>query len=351
VSPAAAADASAGWRAGFTGRGVDVAVVDTGVAALAPLRAHIVYGPDLSSDAHAPFARGRDGYGHGTYVASLAHAVAPDARIVSVKVGAADGTTSAARVVAGIRWVVTHAHDHGLDIRVLDLSLGIRPSAPASLDPVAAAAEDAWRHGIVVVAAAGNGGAAGLVAPAYAPELIAVGAADTRGTASAGDDSVAPYSAVARRGGRRPDLVAPGSHLLGLRAPGSLIDRAHPAARVGTRLFRGSGTSEAAAIVSGAAALVLERYPALSPTDVRSFLERGAVRLDAPAAAQGAGELRLSRLLRLVPARGPAPGRPGRRIPGPVVERIWSAGSWTGSSWTSAAWQGDVWLGSTWGLQ
>jgi len=344
VTPAAATGAKAWWRAGFAGRGVDVAVVDTGVAPVAGLSSSVVKGPDLAGRGGATGAR--DGYGHGTFVASLVHGVAPAARIVDVKVGAADGSTDAARVVAGIDWVVRHAHEGGLDIRVLNLSLGTRPDVPPELDPVAAAAENAWRHGIVVVAAAGNDGHAGLADPADATDVVAVGAADARGTATAADDAVAPYSSEATTPSQRhPDLVAPGSHLLGLRVPGSLLDRSHPDGRVGDRFFRGSGTSEAAALVSGATALVLQRYPQLSPAEVKAFLARGAVRLDAPAAAQGAGELRLPRLLRLVPERRPVPRRPGHRVPTPAVQPVQSGDVWAGSSWTS-----ESWLGSTWGL-
>src|SRR4029077_4149400 len=111
----------------------------------------------------------------------------------------------------------------------------------------------AWKHGIVVVVSAGNDGSdsARLTDPATDPFVLAVGASDTNGTPDANDNSVADFSS---RGDltRRPDVVAPGRSIVSLRAPGSLIDQAFPGGRVGDDLFRGSGTSQAAAVTSGA---------------------------------------------------------------------------------------------------
>src|SRR6185312_10536860 len=100
--------------------------------------------------------------------------------------------------------------------------------------PLAFAVEQAWRHGIVVVTAAGNGGAAtdGLDSPAYDPYVLAVGAADTAGTATPADDTVAPFSS-AGDGMRNPDVVMPGVDIVSLRVPGGLLDQAFPAARIG----------------------------------------------------------------------------------------------------------------------
>src|SRR6185503_16463680 len=107
-----------------------------------------------------------DGFGHGTVMASLIagndgtadgfRGVAPDSRIVSVKVGSSTGTVDVSQVIAGIDWVTQHAQDPGFNIRVLNLSLGLSSVQPYQVDPLAHAVEAAWRHGIVVVAAGGN---------------------------------------------------------------------------------------------------------------------------------------------------------------------------------------------------
>ena len=116
--------------------------------------------------------------------------IAPGARIVSLKVGVADGGVDVTQVIAAIDWVVQHRTDNGLNIRVLNLSYGTNSTQPYTVDPLAYAAEQAWHHGIVVVAAAGNSGYQkgkgdpGLASPAYDPYLIAVGATNLSGKAT-----------------------------------------------------------------------------------------------------------------------------------------------------------------------
>jgi hypothetical protein len=137
--------------------------------------------------------------------------VAPDARLVSVKVGAASGAVDASQLIAAIDWVVQHRRDNGLNIRILNLSLGTDSAQPSTLDPLMYAAEVAWRKGITVVVAAGNQGTTRgrLDDPAADPFLVAVGASDTGSTVDLKDDQVAEFSS---RGNtvRNPDLVAPG---------------------------------------------------------------------------------------------------------------------------------------------
>ena len=333
--------ASAWWNAGYTGAGVDVAVIDTGVSAVPALAGagKVVYGPDLSLDSGSPSLRNLDSYGHGTFMAGLIaghdsslsapysrapasayRGVAPDARIVSVKVGATDGGVDVTQVIAAIDWVVRHAHDPGYDIRVINLSYGAHPGQSYTVDPLAHAAEQAWRHGIVVVAAAGNTGyrrglgAPGLADPAYDPYVIGVGGYDTGGTATVDDDSIGSYSASSSGGhAKSPDFVAPGSHLQGLRVLGSYIDDGNPQGTLDPSYLRGSGTSEAAAITSGAIALILEKYPTLTPDEVKRFIEHDAQKLPGVSGeAQGSGELDLTAMLRDVPQGFP---RPSPRTP------------------------------------
>ena len=99
---------------------------------------------------------------------------------MNVKVGAADGATDVSQVIAGIDWVVQHRNDNGMNIKVLNLSFGTLSNQAYTVDPLAYAAEVAWTHGVMVVAAAGNDGATAhqLADPAYDPRILAVGAYD-----------------------------------------------------------------------------------------------------------------------------------------------------------------------------
>src|SRR5581483_734079 len=138
--------------------------------------------------------------------------------------------------------------------------------------------------------------------PAYDPMLIAVGAADTMGTASMSDDEPASFSAAARAckpwNCRPPTLLAPGTHMQGLRDPGSYIDQNNPDAALGGLYFRGSGTSEATAYVTGAVALLLQKYPDLTPDQVKTMLVESAHQLHGYSPLwQGSGELDLNALL------------------------------------------------------
>jgi serine protease AprX len=175
------------------------------------------------------------------------------------------------------------------------------------IDPLSWAAEVAWKAGIVVVASAGNDGATtpGIANPAYNPYVLAVGAADTGGTDSMRDDVVAGFSA--RQGGnwgaRGIDVVAPGVGIVAPGVPGSNIVSNHPAAVVGNSFVRGSGTSQAAAVVSGGAALLLQQRPGLTPDDVKQALMRSAFVLPGqPTTAQGAGEIDLGAASKFTPA-------------------------------------------------
>ena len=401
------------WDAGYTGSGIDVAVIDSGVSPVPGLNSpgKVIYGPDLSLESQAPNLTNLDTFGHGTFMAGLIAAdqgtgpassansspsiyrgMAPGARIVSIKVATADGGTDVTQVIAAVDWVVQHAHDPGLNIRVLNLSYGTNSTQPYASDPLAYAVEQAWKHGIVVVAAAGNSGfqrgsgAPGLADPAYDPYVIGVGASDSMGTATTRDDRVPDFSASSGTAqGRNPDFVAPGSHLQGLRVPNSWIDVNHPEGMLDGIYFRGSGTSEAAAITSGAVALVLQRYPQLTPDQVKAFFQTNAVKLRGSGpAAQGSGEISPTQMLTQTPpsasqtfgdstgngsieqARGTDRialngvvlsgeqdifGKPVDTTALATAEAnasSWSGGVWNGSSWSGSSWSGSSWSGSSW---
>jgi serine protease AprX len=313
--------------------------------------------------------------------------VAPAARIVSVKVGSSTGAVDVSQMIAGIDWVTQHAHDHGLNIRVLNLSLGTNSAQPYVLDPLAHAAEVAWRHGIVVVVAAGNDREAtnAVANPATDPNLLAVGASDPQGTVGYGDDVVAPFSQRGT-GRRHADLVAPGTYVYGLLAPGSTLAAEHPNAVFDGRFLRGSGTSQAAAMVSGAVADVLSVRPRLSPDQVKALLTSTAVRIStANPNFVGAGLIQLPGALSARPplfatqfnavatglgsleqARGtshlvldgvPLAGEQdifGQPWPAATIasaeeaDAAWNGGVFNGSTWSGSTWSGSTWSGSTW---
>jgi serine protease AprX len=403
------------WEVGDTGNGVDVAVIDTGVSPVAGLDSSgkVINGPDLSLESQDPSLQYLDTNGHGTFMAGLIagndgqpggyRGVAPDARIVSLKVGVADGGVDVSQVIAAIDWVVQHRQDNGMDIRVINLSYGTNSTQPYSIDPLAYAVEQAWKAGIVVVAAAGNSGyqrgasAEGLADPADDPQIVAVGAADTMGTPDLSDDQVAPFSAGSAscsKSCRGPDLIAPGSHMQGLRVPGSYIDQNKPDGALSDNYFRGSGTSEATAFVSGAIADLLQRYPDLTADQVKEMLITSCDKLPSYNwKLEGCGELDMTKLLdasvapdltarqylsrwgvkKLSNGTGSLEASRGSdhiSIDGAVLQgeqdifgmpfdspaiaaleasgSSWSDGSWNGSSWSGSSWSGSSWSGSSW---
>ena len=239
--------------------------------------------------------------------ASAYRGMAPDARIVSVKVATADGGTDVSQVIAAIDWVVQHRNDDGLNIRVLNLSYGTNSSQWFGVDPWPSPSS---RRGTpassssprpATVATSPRARPRALANPAYDKRIIAVGASDSNGTTTLSDDTVPDWSAAAKTGSARPpDFVAPGAHLQGLRVLGSYIDtHVEGKAVLDSRFMRGSGTSEAAAIASGAAALILDKYPNATPDQVKRLMKTTAydMPLEGRTGTMGSGELRLGTAL------------------------------------------------------
>jgi serine protease AprX len=340
---------------------VDVALIDSGVSPDAALAGHVVDGPDFSDDARVDELRNLDAFGHGTHLAGIIAAVAPQARVVNVKVADSDGSTTLGRLLSAIDWTVRRGDRDGLDVRVLNLAFGAEPERSYRSDPLAYAVERAWDRGLTVVTSAGNGGDASesLDSPAYDPYVIAAGAEDSGGTATLDDDGMALFSS---RGSetRSPDVVAPGVAILSTRVPGSFLDEAFPGARIGDG-FRGSGTSQAAAVVSGAAALLVGARPRLVPDQVKALLRSTARPLAATdESLQGAGVVDVAAALG-APATDARQRFPDARIGGWLrgavgnqfaVENLkgsrWTGSRWTGSRWTGSRWTGSRWTGSRW---
>ncbi|HEV8634275.1 MAG TPA: S8 family peptidase [Chloroflexota bacterium] len=374
-----AVGADRAWRGGWTGKGVTVAVLDSGVEPDADLTQ-----PTNRLLAAANFAGSRgpqaDPGGHGTHVAGIVAGngarsggqyvgIAPEANVVDVRVLDGTGHGRVSSVVRGITWVLAHRARY--NIRVLNLSFGAPSRGSYRADPLAAAVEVAWRRGLVVVAAAGNGGPSGgtVETPGIDPYVLTVGATDDRGSVPTADDRLAWFSAWGTPPGAspKPDLVAPGRRLVSLRVPGSTLDRLYPdrvvAAAGGATYFRLTGTSMAAPVAAGAAALVLQRQPGLSPDQVKALLTgtSGPYGPDGGAgAADGSGLLAVDAALQGAPPgaanRGLRPADGLARVLYPALygqplawrDPLYLGTDWLGLTWATLAWDDGAWDNLDW---
>jgi serine protease AprX len=289
---------------GSTGGHVRVALIDTGVTETPDLAGRLVDVADpggtpapLRTNVRCVDFSGEgdcvDRYGHGTFLAGLIAGngaasagqfagVAPAADIVSLKIAGRNGAADVSKVLAAIQWVVSFREQYA--IKVLNLSLGTNSRAPYWVDPLNFAVEQAWRSGITVVVAAGNSGdAPGTIAkPADDPLVITVGAVDDRETPALSDDRLPRFSSrgPTHDGLAKPDVVAPGARLVSIRLTDSYIEQQVGGGALATTPYaayrRGSGTSMAAAVTSGAVALLLQRHPEWSPDRVKYALTETA---------------------------------------------------------------------------
>jgi serine protease AprX len=385
--------ADGAWKRGITGRGVTVAVVDTGVAANLPdLGSRLVTVTDDVSGKKLPCKNlsgetdCADRYGHGTFIAGLIagngassngrwKGVAPEASILSVKTAGADGSADVSNILAAIQWVVSFKSRY--NIRVLNLSLGTDSKQSWRVDPLNYAVERAWAAGITVVVAASNKGPApgSITKPADDPWVITVGATDDQGTPGVGDDRLPDFSGrgPAAEGVAKPDVVAPGAHLISLRAPGSRIDTQFPWYVDGS-YRQGSGTSMATGVVAGSVALMVQANPGFTPDRVKYALAAtagkaasddpmavGAGVVDAYAAAFSAPPGVANQGLARSTGKGSLGGSRGSvqtqaddgpldPVLGPVLGAtltaqllLWNPGGYTGSEWVPAEWYLATW--------
>jgi serine protease AprX len=372
---------------GNVGQGVTVAVLDSGIEPHGDLAHTAMFGVDIVTATTALDDPG----GHGTHVAGIVagngaqmngkwKGAAPAARVVSVKVTNDTGSATYSSVIKGLQWVV--ANRNVLNIRVANLSIGATQIASYKDDPLAAAAELAWFSGVVVVTSAGNAGSnAGTISvPANDPYVIAVGAVDTQGgTTNFTSHQIPSWSS---RGPtkydnvQKPDLVAVGHRVVSARSPLSYIERILGHSRiVDTHYYRLSGTSMAAPVVAGAAALVIAANPALTPNQVKYVLTASARKIGSYSAnTQGAGELDAAAAVKLATSSSAIPSANRGVRPSNVFARSiyalaygapvswrdpaylgrnwstwsWESGSWDSGSWDNLLWENIDWINASW---
>jgi serine protease AprX len=294
---------------GLTGTGVGVAVIDSGIATfhddltVGLDTTHYPYG-DQRVAKFVDFVDGQtlpyDDNGHGTHVAGTIAGngydsygkqagIAPHASIVALKVLDAEGRGTIGHLIAALDWVAANATTH--NIRVVNMSVGAPIRESYWTDPLTLATKALTDRDIVVVAAAGNFGRnaagqsqwGGITAPGNAPWVLTVGASSTEGTRNRSDDVLAGFSS---RGPTfvdwvaKPDLVAPGTGVVSLAAPGSTFFTQKASALVNGSFSTAyapylalSGTSMAAPVVSGTVALMLQANPSLTPNLVKAILQ------------------------------------------------------------------------------
>ncbi len=307
-----AVNAPAAFDAGFTGSGIGIAVIDSGVKADHPdLLGRVVYSQNFVPNETTT----SDLLGHGTHVSVIAagnaaastgvkitetfRGIAPGAKIVNLRVLDSTGAGSDAEVIAAIDRAIELKSTY--NIRVINLSLGRPVYESFTLDPLCQAVESAWKSGIVVVVAAGNGGRnlsmgtngySTISSPGNDPWVITVGATKDVKTETRADDVVTTYSSkgptlvdhIAK-----PDLVAPGNLIVAAKVAGATTIASYPenevplayytttgSGKISSDYFTLSGTSMATPMVSGAAALMLQKTPTLTPDLVKARMMRTA---------------------------------------------------------------------------
>ncbi|MCX6060462.1 MAG: S8 family peptidase [Chloroflexi bacterium] len=274
------------WEGDVIGSGVTVAVLDTGLADLPALvksadnkHNRIVAWKDFIQSSKKPI----DPNGHGSHVAGIIansqkgadgewNGVAPDVKLAGVRVLDKNGVGTYESVILGLQWVLENQARY--NIRIVNLSLVSPVQSPYWADPLNQAVTQVWANGITVVVAAGNSGpeAMSITVPGNNPYVITVGAfTDNFTPADWSDDYIAPFSSAGPTldGFVKPDLVAPGGHMVSVVPSDSVLAKQYPNNKLKSNYFKLAGTSQATAVVSGIAALIISNNPEISPNEVK----------------------------------------------------------------------------------
>ncbi len=264
------------WATGFTGRNVPIAVLDTGIDPGHPdFAGRITAMEDFTGEGTS------DNHGHGTHVAGIAagagnkyKGIAPEARIYAAKVLHGDGSGYMSEVMAGLEWAVQQ------NVKVINLSLGGMGPCDGS-DALSVTCDAAVDQGVMVCVAAGNYGPqpSTVGPPGCARKVLTVGAC-------AKQDAIANFSAhgPTSDGRMKPDILMPGVDIVSCRAQDTSMG-----APVDALYTRASGTSMSTPHAAGTAALLLEAFPGLTPTQLGERFMRTANDLGLDANAQGKG--------------------------------------------------------------
>lgn len=277
---------------GFTGQGVVVAVLDTGIHPHPDLiipQNRIASWCDLVNQKDNPY----DDHGHGTHVAGIIagsgrssrgryKGIAPEATLVGIKVLDDEGQGSISGVLAGIEWCLDHLAN--LKIKVINLSFGTTAQESYHFDPLCRATTIAWQKGITVCTAAGNQGPGQRIidVPGINPRVITVGNVDDRRTLTGNDKASGRGLAIANV--IKPDILAPGTEITSLKIAGGYQTL--------------TGTSMSTSLVSGAIALMLQKWPKLTPDQIKYLLVKNARPLGQGANQEGAGVLGLDQIFK-----------------------------------------------------
>jgi serine protease AprX len=293
----------------LTGRGVGVAIIDSGLESSSEFQGRVTAFYDFTNGRALATLAYSDEYGHGTHVAGTIggsgalsdnysyHGLAPKVKFVILKVLDKNGAGYTSDVIRAIDFAVANRSSLGVDI--INLSLGHPIYEPAASDPLVQAVERASKAGVIVVAAAGNYGKnpatalpgyAGITSPGNAPSAITAGSVAIQNTVARGDDRIPDYSSSGPTWYDalvKPDIVSPGHNIVAVAAKNSYLYQTYPQLRTtNTSYMLLSGTSMASAVTTGSVALLLEanraanyypNHPSLTPNAVKAVLQYTSV--------------------------------------------------------------------------
>lgn len=293
----------------LTGKGIGVAILDTGIAPVNDFiqpKNRLIAFKDFANNKLEPY----DDNGHGTHVAGIACGngtnsnglycgIAYESNLIGVKILDKEGKGNTSKVLAGIQWIVDNKDKY--NIRIANLSIGSPGSN--SLDPLVKAVNAAWDCGIIMTIAAGNNGPknSSITSPGISKKAITVGSSDDSESVTIWGSSQKNFSG---RGPTlecviKPDIVAPGANIVSCLSPTAYIDSSNTEGVkiVDKNYLQLSGTSMSTPIVTGAIALLLQKYPSLTPNDVKYMLKYSTTDLGYPKNQQGWGLIDIEKLI------------------------------------------------------